>query len=83
MNVSSNFFDEHFGMIYASLVNQYVPDYIKSMEYTPWVFSLLGSVVIGLSGIFPLLIIPTEEKLAKEGFKDRKFVGTFFSELRQ
>lgn len=70
MNASSSFFDEHFGMIYANLVNQYVPEYIKSMEYTPWVFSLLGSVVIGLSGIFPLIIIPSDDKLAKEGYKD-------------
>ncbi|XP_034486138.1 zinc transporter ZIP13 homolog [Drosophila innubila] len=70
MNVSSGFFDEHFGMIYSNLVNQYMPEYIKSLEYTPWVFSLLGSIVIGLSGIFPLFIIPSNEKLAKEGYKD-------------
>ncbi|EDV90772.1 zinc transporter ZIP13 homolog [Drosophila grimshawi] len=70
MNVSRNFFDEHFGLIYSSVVNQYVPEYIKSMEYTPWIFSLLGSIVIGLSGIFPLFIIPTVDKMAKEGYKD-------------
>ncbi|EDW16233.1 zinc transporter ZIP13 homolog [Drosophila mojavensis] len=70
MNDSSSFFNEHFGVIYSSLVNQYVPEYIKNLEYTPWVFSLLGSVVIGLSGIFPLLIIPTDEKMTKDGYKD-------------
>jgi len=76
MNVSSGFFDEHFGMIYSNLMNQYMPEYIKSLEYTPWVFSLLGSVVIGLSGIFPLFIIPSNENLEKEGYKDRKSVAT-------
>jgi len=31
------------------------------MEYVPWVFSLLGSALIGLSGILPLIIIPSNE----------------------
>ena len=30
-------------------------------EYTPWLFSLLGSTMIGLTGIFPLLVIPIDE----------------------
>ncbi|KAH8246939.1 zinc transporter ZIP13 homolog [Drosophila serrata] len=67
---TSSFFDEHFAMLYSNLMDQYMPEYFKSFQYTPWVFSLLGSVVIGLSGIFPLIIIPTEEKMAKEGYKD-------------
>ncbi|XP_037946773.1 zinc transporter ZIP13 homolog [Teleopsis dalmanni] len=70
MNVTEGYFDEHFIQIYTHLVHNYVPDFFTSFEYTPWIFSLLGSVVIGLSGILPLLIIPTEEKLAKEGYKD-------------
>lgn len=31
------------------------------LDYTPWLFSLLGSTMIGLTGIFPLLVIPIEE----------------------
>ncbi|KOC68282.1 Uncharacterized protein WH47_03440 [Habropoda laboriosa] len=34
---------------------------IEYLEHTPWIFSLLGSTMIGLTGIFPLLIIPIEE----------------------
>lgn len=30
-------------------------------EYQPWVFSLLGSAMVGLSGILPLLIIPIDD----------------------
>ncbi|XP_076246016.1 zinc transporter Zip99C isoform X2 [Calliopsis andreniformis] len=30
-------------------------------EYTPWLFSLLGSTMIGLTGIFPLLVVPIDE----------------------
>ncbi|KAG7201213.1 hypothetical protein KM043_004000 [Ampulex compressa] len=29
--------------------------------YTPWLFSLLGSTMVGLAGIFPLLVIPFDE----------------------
>ena len=34
---------------------------INYFEYQPWFFSLLGSVMVGLSGVLPLLIIPIEE----------------------
>ncbi|XP_058808031.1 zinc transporter ZIP13 isoform X2 [Phymastichus coffea] len=30
-------------------------------DYQPWLFSLLGSVMVGLSGVFPLLVIPIDE----------------------
>lgn len=72
MNATVGFFDEHIVMLCRHLVNEYVPSYFTSMEYTPWIFSILGSVVIGLSGILPLIIIPTDEKLEKQGYKDRK-----------
>lgn len=64
------YFDEHIAYVYTEIVNNYLPEFVKGFEYTPWVFSLLGSVVIGLAGILPLIIIPTEEKLDKDGFKD-------------
>lgn len=73
MNATGTFFDEQLATMYAHLMNQYVPEYFKTFEYTPWVFSLLGSMVIGLSGILPLAIIPTDERLEKQGYKDRKY----------
>lgn len=33
---------------------------LLQMEYHPWVLSAIGSVVVGLSGILPLLVIPVE-----------------------
>lgn len=30
-------------------------------EYQPWLFSLIGSAMVGLSGVFPLLVIPIDE----------------------
>uniref|UniRef100_A0A1A9V3F4 Uncharacterized protein n=1 Tax=Glossina austeni TaxID=7395 RepID=A0A1A9V3F4_GLOAU len=69
MNATGTFFDEQLATMYAHVMNQYVPEYFKTFEYTPWVFSLLGSMVIGLSGILPLAIIPTDDK-EKQGYKD-------------
>ncbi|XP_067616548.1 zinc transporter ZIP13 homolog [Eurosta solidaginis] len=74
MNISGNFMDEQFNQIYTHMVQKYVPDFILTLGnhfvYTPWVFSLLGSMVIGLAGILPLFIIPTGEKLKEGGYKD-------------
>lgn len=54
--------DETFRFIYTEIIERYTPEYVKTIEftYTPWVFSILGSIVIGLSGIFPLLVIPDD-----------------------
>lgn len=50
------------------LLDLYVPEYL--FHYVPWVFSLIGSALIGLSGILPLIIIPSVEE-GKE-IKNRK-----------
>lgn len=77
MNTTTNYFDEHIVYMYTQIVNNYMPDFMKGYEYTPWIFSLLGSVVIGLSGILPLIIIPTEQTLKEEGYKDRKLIFVY------
>lgn len=53
------------------LLDLYVPEYLRQIHYVPWVFSLIGSALIGLSGILPLLIIPSVEE-GKE-IKNRKY----------
>lgn len=58
MNISTAFMDEAMVFLYREVFEAYVPECVKSLEYTPWVFSLLGSALIGLSGILPLLVIP-------------------------
>lgn len=37
-----------------------VTQLLPQMEYHPWLLSAIGSVVVGLSGILPLLVIPVE-----------------------
>lgn len=53
------------------LLDLYVPEYLRQIHYVPWVFSLIGSALIGLSGILPLLIIPSVEE-GKE-IKNREY----------
>lgn len=69
MNVTVPIIDEAFLYLYKEVVHDYLPEFVKGFEYRPWVFSLLGSCLIGLSGILPLAIIPAADDKDKN-FKD-------------
>lgn len=71
MNVSlaAPFMDEAFTFIYQEL-SPFIPEYFKSFEYTPWVFSILGSILIGLSGILPLIVIPGGDETDTDSTKN-------------
>ena len=75
MNFTMQGMDDTLVYIYKEMIEYYVPEYIKNMVYTPWVFSLLGSALIGLSGILLLIIIPSTTSDDKQNalYKDRKF----------
>ncbi|KAK9501838.1 hypothetical protein O3M35_012492 [Rhynocoris fuscipes] len=32
----------------------------SNLDYNPWLGSVIGSIIVGLSGIFPLLVIPID-----------------------
>lgn len=34
---------------------------LNQVEYEPWIFAVIGSLLIGLSGVFPILIIPIDD----------------------
>lgn len=36
-------------------------DVVGYFSYNPWIFSLLGSTMVGLTGIFPLWLIPIQD----------------------
>ncbi len=38
---------------------------VESSDWNPWIGSLIGSILVGLSGVIPLIIIPDSTK-----FKD-------------
>lgn len=65
--------DETLRFIYTEVIERYAPDCVKTIEftYTPWVFSLLGSMVIGLAGIFPLIVIPDDT--ANSAYTNREY----------
>lgn len=39
---------------------QAVADFLASEHANVWLLSLVGSLAVGLSGVFPLLVIPIE-----------------------
>lgn len=49
----------------SSVLAGYFPDYLANymdeLDEHPWLFAALASVLVGLSGILPLLIIPIDE----------------------
>ncbi|CAG9794860.1 unnamed protein product [Diatraea saccharalis] len=55
----------------SSVFSLYFPEYIwtfvEELDEHPWLFSALASILVGLSGILPLLIIPIDETAS---FKD-------------
>lgn len=76
MNVTGQTMDQTLIKIYFDVIEPLVPSFIKSAEYEPWIFSLLGSALIGLAGILPLVIIPVNTAVGnKDGLpdSDRKY----------
>lgn len=60
MNVTSQTMHQTLIDIYFDLIEPLVPAFIKSADYEPWIFSIMGSALIGLAGILPLIIIPVD-----------------------
>lgn len=65
--------DETIGYIYREMIEPFVPEFVTSIGYVPWMFSLIGSALVGLAGILPLLVIPVDAGVdVKDSDKDRK-----------
>lgn len=37
------------------------PQVIVVVEYLPWIWAMMGSILVGLSGVLPLLVIPIDQ----------------------
>jgi len=46
---------------YKGLVVDLVPEWILALEYMPWLWAMIGSILVGLSGVLPLLVIPMDQ----------------------
>lgn len=62
--------------VYNTFAIDYIPrswipviSLMQDFEYHPWLFSVIGSSLIGLSGVFPLLIPIGEGANLKSGGK--------------
>ncbi|XP_047539713.1 zinc transporter ZIP13 homolog [Vanessa atalanta] len=51
----------------GGLLPEYFYNFVEELDEHPWLFSALASMLVGLSGILPLLIIPIDETAS---FKD-------------
>lgn len=55
----------------AGYIPEYMYTFVDQLDEHPWLFAGLASILVGLSGILPLLIIPLD---ATDSFTDgRKF----------
>ncbi|KAK9887359.1 hypothetical protein WA026_022028 [Henosepilachna vigintioctopunctata] len=53
---------------YDPILFEYVSNWIFSMDYIPWLWAMFGSLLVGLSGVLPLLIIHVDETdILKQG----------------
>lgn len=73
--MNATIMDDALQYIVNEVIISYVPEYFLTFEYTPWIFSLIGSALIGLSGILPLALIPVgAENKDGEASSDRKYL---------
>ncbi|KAM3957998.1 LOW QUALITY PROTEIN: zinc transporter Zip99C [Aphomia sociella] len=59
--------------VLGGFIPEYLFNFIEELDEHPWLFAALASVLVGLSGILPLLIIPIDETAS---FKDGSGAAT-------
>ncbi|XP_044755703.1 zinc transporter ZIP13 homolog [Coccinella septempunctata] len=53
---------------YDAVFLEILPSWMFTMEYVPWLWAMIGSILVGLSGVLPLLIIHVDESdILKQG----------------
>lgn len=50
-----------FSCLYQEIVFDLLPAWIMGTDGLPWVGVMIGSLLVGLSGILPLIVIPLGE----------------------
>lgn len=68
-----------FGDCYSNIIGTAATMFL-STQYQPVLMSVIGSIVVGLSGLFPLLILPVNDSISlKTGRKySYSMVQTYF-----
>lgn len=73
MNFTSPFLMDETWQYICTEVTAAIPAFVYDIPYRPWVFSVLGAVLIGLSGILPLVLIPAQSEDEKNSGANRKY----------
>lgn len=60
---STLFTQSLFGDCYSNIISTAATMFL-SMQYQPILMSIIGSIVVGLSGLFPLLILPVDDTIS-------------------
>ncbi|XP_018319154.1 zinc transporter ZIP13 homolog [Agrilus planipennis] len=64
---------------YKTLMLEFVPGWIFTFEYLPWLWAMFGSMLIGLSGVLPLLVIPLDESVNLKSGESANLLKTLLS----
>ncbi|KAG5893532.1 hypothetical protein JTB14_006067 [Gonioctena quinquepunctata] len=46
---------------FNEIIKEFVPEWVCTLEYIPWLWAMFGSILVGLSGVLPLLVIPIDQ----------------------
>lgn len=46
---------------YNEIIRELVPGWLCTLEYKPTLWAMFGSILVGLSGVLPLLVIPIDQ----------------------
>lgn len=53
---------------YGEIMFELVPEWLFTLDYIPWLWAMIGSILVGLSGVLPLLVIPIDQSdVLKQG----------------
>lgn len=69
MSVCANMYDcksgisnTSFTCIYQEIIFETLPSWLLiTTENLPWICAMFGSILVGLSGVLPLIVIPIDE----------------------
>lgn len=61
-----------FGDCYLNIVDTAASMFF-SVQYQPVVMSVIGSIIVGLSGLFPLLILPVDDTFSLKTGREYNF----------
>lgn len=63
---------------YSSIVGT-AATMLFSAQYQPVLMSVIGSIIVGLSGLFPLLVLPLDDSISLKTGREYSCLAIFFN----